>query len=442
MSVPQGSQSASSPVAGKSVLIIGGGAFGVSTAYHLAQRLDLGSSKTTVTIVDRFENPSPIAASTDLNKIVRSDYSEPMYARLGVEAMTEWKKNTGIFAGMFQQTGWFLAAQKESIPFCEVSFENQKKMGIQGVKKVTPEEARAISPVFTGDMEGWQIWWNPWAGWTTAGDALAAMTQAAKKMGVRYISGDDGWIKKLLYSADGTCIGAEAANGSKHYADKVIISAGAASPELLDFEGQLVAKGHVVGHIQLTPEETKKYSTLKIVDHFEQGIIFPPNRDGIIKVATVNFVTNFENPKIPGLSLPRYRQDNPRDDIPRKIEREIRSWMRQFVPDLADRPWEETRICWDTDTDDLHFLIGNHPKHKGLYLATGGSAHGFKFLPIIGKYVADMLESKLDPTFAETWEWRPNRPRKKKQGPDPHPYPSRELGDFEDFKLMAPRARL
>ncbi|TPX13080.1 uncharacterized protein E0L32_006506 [Thyridium curvatum] len=436
MSSSSSSQGAASPLAGKSILFVGGGTFGVSAAYHLAERLGLASSKTTITVVDRFESPSPIAASTDLNKIVRSDYSEPMYAKLGVEAMNEWKKDTGIFAGMFQQTGWFLAAQNASIPFIEASAANQAKLGITGVKKVTPAEARQISPSFTGPMDDWQIWWNPWAGWTTSGDALAAMTTAAKKLGVRYVSGDDGWIKKLLYSPDGTCIGAEAENGARHYADVVVVSAGATSARLLDFEGQLQAKGHVVGHIQLTPEETKKYADLKIVDHFEQGILFPPNRDGIVKVATVNFVTNHESQKAPGLSLPRFRQDNPRDDIPRKIEGEIRSWLREFVPDLADRPWAETRICWDTDTQDLHFLIGKHPKHKGLYLATGGSAHGFKFLPIIGKYVADMLESKLEPSLAHTWAWRPGRPRKEKQGPDPHPYPTRDLAEFEDFKPM------
>ena len=346
MAASNGSQSAASPLAGKSILFVGGGTFGVSAAYHLAERLDLAASKTTVTIVDRFESPSRIAASTDLNKIVRSDYSEPMYARLGVEAMNEWKKREGMFAGMFQQTGWFLAAQNASIPFIEASVANQEKLGITGVQKVTPEEARKISPAFTGTMDNWQIWWNPWAGWTTSGDALAAMTTAAKKLGVRYVSGDDGWIKKLLYAPDGTCIGAEAANGARHYADKVVVSAGATSAELLDFEGQLQAKGHVVGHIQLTPEEARKYENLKIVDHFEQGILFPPNRDGIVKVATVNFVTNLENQKARGLSLPRFREDNPRDDVPRKIEGEIRDWMREFVPDLADRPWAETRICW------------------------------------------------------------------------------------------------
>jgi sarcosine oxidase / L-pipecolate oxidase len=336
----------SSPLAGKSIIFVGGGAFGLSAAYHLAQRIDLGATGTSVTVLDRFDCPSPIAASTDLNKIVRSDYSEPLYARLGGEAMAEWKKPTGIYAGMFQQIGWFLAAESVSIPFIEASVESQKAFGLTPSKKISAAEARQISPAFTGSMNNWQIWWNPSAGWTTSGDAMTATKQAAASLGVRYVSGQHGWVKKLLYNDEGACIGAESANGTRYYADMVVLSAGAVSPELVDLKGQMQAKGHVVGHIQLAPEEVEQYKSMKIVDHFEQGIIFPPNRDGIIKVATVNFVTNFENPKQKGLSLARFREDYPSDGIPEKIEKEIRDWMRQFIPTLADRPWIQTRICW------------------------------------------------------------------------------------------------
>jgi len=431
-----------SKLAGKSILIIGGGAFGVSTAYHIASTIKLAATRTSVTILDRFDFPSQNAASTDLNKIVRSDYSEPLYTRLGVEAMAEWKKPAGMFAGMFEQTGWYLAAENVSIPFIMTSVKNSLALGHEGVRKVALDEVRRTSPAYTGKMKDWQVWWNPSAGWTTSGDAVAAMARAAIDLGARYVSGEDGWTKGLIYGPDGSCIGARSVGGTEHLADVVVVSAGAGSAELLDCQGQLQAKGHVVGHIQLEPEEIEKYRTIKIVDHFEEGIIFPPNRDGVVKVATVNFVTNKQNRKIPGLSLPRYRADNPDDGIPHRIEKEIRSWLRGFVPSLANRPWVETRICWDTDTADLHFLIDQHPKHNGLFLATGGSAHGFKFLPVIGKYIVDRLESRLEPAFAHAWAWRPDRPRNTRQGPNPHPKPERDLSEFEGFASAMPLARL
>lgn len=68
------------------VLVVGLGCFGASTAFHLLQR---GYK---VTAIDRSaELPAPDAASTDLNKIVRTSYSDIVYAGLAKEAIEAWK---------------------------------------------------------------------------------------------------------------------------------------------------------------------------------------------------------------------------------------------------------------------------------------------------------------------------------------------------------------
>lgn len=56
---------------------------------------------------------------------------------------------------------------------------------------------------------------------------------------------------------------------------------------------------------------------------------------------------------------------------------------------------------------DYNFLITPHPTHKNLKVAIGGSAHGFKFLPVLGNYIVDMMEGTLDPQIAQKWKWRP-----------------------------------
>jgi sarcosine oxidase/L-pipecolate oxidase len=92
----------------ESVLIVGAGCFGISTAYHLLQR-----GFTDVTVLDRSEKlPAPDAASTDINKsernlsffkkkvltlsavkkVVRTSYSDMFYAQLARDAIQEWKK--------------------------------------------------------------------------------------------------------------------------------------------------------------------------------------------------------------------------------------------------------------------------------------------------------------------------------------------------------------
>ena len=44
---------------------------------------------------------------------------------------------------------------------------------------------------------------------------------------------------------------------------------------------------------------------------------------------------------------------------------------------------------------DLNFRVCPYPNAKGVYVATIGSNHGFKFLPVIGRLVADAIEGKL-----------------------------------------------
>jgi len=69
------------------IIIIGAGCFGVSTAYHLLRR-----GFTNVSIIDRSDTlPARDAASNDLNRIVRSSYSDAFYAKLGREAILSWK---------------------------------------------------------------------------------------------------------------------------------------------------------------------------------------------------------------------------------------------------------------------------------------------------------------------------------------------------------------
>jgi len=121
---------------------------------------------------------------------------------------------------------------------------------------------------------------------------------------------------------------------------------------------------------------------------------------------------------------PRTQSVYPDDGIPKEAEEHLRRGMRSSIPSLADREMFDVRICWCVDTPDLHFLITPHPDVSGLFLATGGisifpdisiylifvgSAHGFKFLPRIGYYIALMVEGKLPDEFAEKWKWRPGK---------------------------------
>jgi sarcosine oxidase / L-pipecolate oxidase len=88
----------------------------------------------------------------------------------------------------------------------------------------------------------------------------------------------------------------------------------------------------------------------------------------------------------------------------------------------------------DGDTADDNFLISSLPQHKNLSVAIGGSAHGFKFLPIIGKYIVDMMEGNLDMDKASMWKWRPGARR---TAINPFPMPLDDLNDCPEFETAS-----
>ena len=48
---------------------------------------------------------------------------------------------------------------------------------------------------------------------------------------------------------------------------------------------------------------------------------------------------------------------------------------------------------------DGHFFIDHHPGFSNVVFAAGLSGHGFKFAPVLGSYLVDLLEGKQDSEF-------------------------------------------
>lgn len=155
--------------------------------------------------------------------------------------------------------------------FVQEATKTARHLGLEVPERVTADEVRRRFPIFTGSMENWDTVWNSSAGWANARSALTRMAEAAMANGVQYVTGDDGFVTQLLFDESGRCVGAKTAGGRVHFADTVVLAAGAASAGILDMKGQLVAKGHSCGHLQLTPEETKKLEKMPIMSHLEGG---------------------------------------------------------------------------------------------------------------------------------------------------------------------------
>ena len=80
----------------------------------------------------------------------------------------------------------------------------------------------------------------------------------------------------------------------------------------------------------------------------------------------------------------------------------MHEFLAQRMPLLVNAPVTETRICQYENTSNGDFLIDRHPQFENVWLAGGGSGHGFKHGPVVGEYVAAMMsgEGQAEPRFS------------------------------------------
>ena len=82
---------------------------------------------------------------------------------------------------------------------------------------------------------------------------------------------------------------------------------------------------------------------------------------------------------------------------------DVRAFMARRFPLMADRPLSESRVCQYENSSSGDFLIDRHPTLENVFLVGGGSGHGFKHGPAVGRYAADLVMDRLqtpEPRFS------------------------------------------
>jgi glycine/D-amino acid oxidase-like deaminating enzyme len=171
------------------------------------------------------------------------------------------------------------------------------------------------------------------------------------------------------------------------------------------------------------------------------GFFFEPSEEGQIKICNEfpGFVNMETLPDGRQTSKPRSNAQNPTDTIPDRCRKEIRELLAKTIPRFKDRPFVIEKICWCADSMDRNWLISKHPRHHRVVIATGDSGVGFKMLPVIGRYIGDVVEGKsLDPMLREAWDWRPQKTNSNHRlGGDGH---VRDLKEMPGWKASSSRS--
>jgi sarcosine oxidase len=83
------------------------------------------------------------------------------------------------------------------------------------------------------------------------------------------------------------------------------------------------------------------------------------------------------------------------DTVKRTVDesevRRLRAALRPILPGLANAPVRESDVCLFTNTPDHDFIIDFHPFCPQVLISSPCSGHGFKFASAIGEIQADLL---------------------------------------------------
>jgi sarcosine oxidase / L-pipecolate oxidase len=146
-------------------------------------------------------------------------------------------------------------------------------------------------------------------------------------------------------------------------------------------------------------------------DSYYQGGSFPISKTGRLKFGfRGRKFTNFEaHPTQEGLrvSTPRTKYTTePIQTVPLYGLSKIKEVIYEALPELREFAFTDSRLCWYTDSIDNEYVIDYVPGYsESLFICTGGSGHGFKFLPILGRHVKNQIE-RVGDQFTDKWRWR------------------------------------
>ncbi|MGB8325722.1 MAG: FAD-dependent oxidoreductase [Candidatus Acidiferrum sp.] len=364
-------------------VVVGAGVFGSWTAWHLARQ-----RKQRVLLLDAYGTAHSRASSGGESRIIRMGYgADEIYTRWSQRSLAQWKE---LFAAtgeaLFLQTGvlWLagandaqLNASKKTLQNCDVTFEGLDRGALE---KRYPQV----------DMDGIaEAVLEPESGVLLARRAVACVVRDGVKRGVEM---------EIAQVAT--------PHGDKKRLGQIVTSGG----ETISAGQFVFACGAWLG---------------KIFPEVLGSRIFP-SRQEVFFFACPAGDARFAAPQLPtwlfqedlvygmpdierrGLKFARdaHGEHVDPDTQSRLVSEEGAAWAREYVarrfPALKNAPITETRVCQYENTSNGDFLIDRHPEFENVWLAGGGSGHGFKHGPAFGEYLAGQIcgQGEPEPRFS------------------------------------------
>ncbi len=354
------------------VVVVGSGAFGAWTAYALRHQ---GHR---VTLVDAYGPANSRSSSGGESRITRCSYgNQDFYTRWAVESLVAWKQLQQRSATkVFENTG-VLAIAPAGDPYLDQSAMVMQRLGIRH-ERMNADETMRRFPVFHLDSTESALF-EPDSGALMARNSIQVLVNELVAQGVTY--------KTAAVRAPrgaGTLPKITTSSGESIAAGHYIFACGPWLPKAFpDLLGDRIRSDRAEVFFLGTPAGDQAYEPPAMptwMDDYGVGGAYGfPSLDGRgCKVAVDSIV----GPMDP---------DAGNRTVTAPYIAAMREFVRHRFPALAEAPIVESRVCQYEMTADENYILDRHPDFNNVWIAGGGSGHGFKTAPSVGRYMVQLV---------------------------------------------------
>lgn len=358
------------------VVVIGAGAFGGWTALHLRE---MGHS---VTLVDAYGPGNARATSGDETRQIRVGYGDrEVYSRWVMRGMELWREREREFGRTLLSNAGRLQLATEFNAGLRASRDVFSRLKVDHEVMTATDMRRRWPQLEPGEMSAGL--YEPGAMIVRAHQACVAVAEAASRKGVQLVAGraqpgrpTGTALAQLALQSGGSLSGATYVFACGPWLPRLF-------PDLLD--GKLLTPRREVYYFG-TPAGDDRFNCHNLPVFSEASHYGFPSVDGKgVKVCPTRGDADADP------------DNDERIVTPHQVARS-REYLARRFPGLKGQPVVETRVCQLENTADEHFLIQRHPGWSNVWIAGGGSGHGFKHGPVVGEYIAErVLGRRSDP---------------------------------------------
>ena len=361
------------------IAVIGAGVFGLAAAIALATR---GYD---VTVFDQGVVPYPDASSTDVSKGIRRTWyagGNETYVELVERAAPQWRAwEEGSRESFYHQVGGLNVTPRfEPGGPMHASVEFLRGRGAD-IAVMSADEARSRFPQFRFADDEVCVH-DRWSGYIESGRAIGVMADVAREAGV-----DVSESTPVREIDEGPSVVTVSHDRGRVDFDSAVVAVGAWVGRLLPELGAKVWVTHQE-MVLIQPRDPGVFAHGAFpvwgIDPDGEGWYgFPLLREGYVKIAKEPLGDTVD-------------PDMDRGGTEEFAEQAL-AFLRERIPEMAEGTVAEGRSCLYTATPDDHFMVDRVPGRERIFVAGGGSGHGFKFGGSIGPIIADAVEDRRNP---------------------------------------------